>query len=84
MIIGGKTCRSCEHRYVLNGVVFCHRYPPVVLLVPMPGSNGQLQPGYQSAFPAVDPSMPCGEYKRSEAFARDEVSGAATDGMVRQ
>lgn len=84
MIIGGKTCRSCEYRYILNGTVFCHRFPPQVLLVPMPGPNGQMQPGFQSAFPAVDPSMICGEYRRSEAMANEEVSTAATNGMVRQ
>ncbi len=84
MIIGGKTCRSCEYRRVANGVVFCHRFPPQVMIVPMRDSAGAVSPGFQSVYPAVDPAMPCGEYRRSETFANEEVAGAATDGMMRQ
>jgi hypothetical protein len=39
----------------------------------MPGPKGQVTPGFQSAYPVVDPDMPCGEYSRSEAFMPGEV-----------
>jgi hypothetical protein len=72
-IIGGKSCRSCMHRRMAGQETFCYRYPPTVLLVPMPGPKGQVAPGFQSAYPAVNPDMPCGEYARSEVFASEEV-----------
>lgn len=72
-IIGGKSCRSCMHRRMAGQETFCYRYPPTVLLVPMPGPKGQVTPGFQSAYPVVDPDMPCGEYSRSEAFMPGEV-----------
>jgi hypothetical protein len=79
VIIGGKTCRSCVYRHLTEpgAGVFCKRYPPQILLVPVPGPNGQMQPSIQSAYPTVDPMLPCGEYARSEIFATEEVSGAS-------
>lgn len=79
MIIGGRTCRSCAHRHISapGAGVFCKRYPPQILLVPVSAPNGQMQATIQSAYPTVDPSLPCGEYVRSETYALDEVSGAA-------
>ncbi len=32
--------------------------------------------GFQSAYPQVDPAAPCGEYRRKEAFAAEEVRTA--------
>lgn len=86
MLIGGKTCRSCEHRHTQGSTVFCRRYPPQVMIVPVKDERGIATFGFQSAYPAVDPTMPCGEYRRSDLFAREEVeaSAAATNGMMRQ
>lgn len=85
-IIGGKTCRSCEHRRLESQVVFCYRFPPHVVVVPMPGPNGQVVPGFQSAYPQVNPILTCGEYRRKEEFARDEIRAASTEaaGALRQ
>lgn len=76
MIIGGKTCRSCVHRHAAApGQFFCKRYPPQLLLVPTPGPGGQMQATIQSAYPTVNPELPCGEYSRSEVYATEEVAG---------
>ena len=73
-IIGGRTCRSCMHRKLFGQEVFCYRYPPTVLAVPMVDPRTR-QPGvgFQSVYPSVNPDMPCGEYARSDAFASEEV-----------
>jgi hypothetical protein len=72
-IIGGRSCRSCAHRRIAGQNVFCYRYPPSVLAVPVPDAHGKPSLGFQSVYPQVEPSMPCGEYSRSEAFASEEV-----------
>ena len=53
------------------------------MAVPMRTPEGQSGIGFQSAYPIVNPELPCGEYRRSEVNAAEEVSGA-TQGMVRQ
>jgi hypothetical protein len=72
-IIGGKSCRSCSHRRIAGQEIFCYRYPPVVLAVPVPGRDGKPTLGFQSVYPQVNPDMPCGEYARSEVLASEEV-----------
>ena len=72
-LIGGRTCRSCSHRRIAGQEVFCYRYPPVALVVPLVDERGKPGFGFQSVYPVVNPDMPCGEYERSEAFATEEV-----------
>lgn len=82
-LIGGRSCRTCEHRFVQSQVILCLRYPPTLLLVPMKQPNGEIQPGAQSFYPQVNPDMPCGEYRRNEEYAALEIA-AQTQGMARQ
>jgi hypothetical protein len=82
-IIGGRSCRSCEHRRLTGRETFCYRYPPCVVVVPMPDGRGGMAAGFQSVYPQVDPNMPCGEYARSEVNAKTEIEHAA-DGATRQ
>lgn len=82
-IIGGRSCRSCEHSRMLDatGAPHCLRFPPQVfaLLVPTPqGPSMQIN----SVYPTVNPDLPCGEYRRSEAKAMDEVSGPPVGGVT--
>ena len=82
-LIGGRSCRSCEHSRQVNskGPPHCLRFPPQVfaLLVPTPtGSGVQVS----AAYPTVNPDLPCGEYRRSEARAMDEVSGPPVGGVT--
>jgi hypothetical protein len=72
-IIGGRSCRSCAHRRIAGQEVFCYRYPPVPMLVPVKDNRGQPGIAFQSVYPSVNPDMPCGEYARSEAFALEET-----------
>ena len=83
MIIGANSCRSCAHRRVVDREVFCYRYPPIVLVVPMPGPKGTPIPGFQSCYPRVDPDAPCGEYTHSAVNAA-EVVAEATRGFIKQ
>ena len=69
MLIGGKSCHSCDHRYKMGGNVFCTRYPPQAYLAP--GPRGQ--PMLQASYPPVNPAIPCGEHRRNEAFAQAEI-----------
>lgn len=76
-LIGGRTCRSCEYSRRLDpspkGPLHCMRYPPQVfaLAVPTPqGSSVQVN----STYPTVNPDLPCGEYRRSEVRAMDELA----------
>lgn len=57
------------------GPLFCLRFPPQVFAVVVPTPQG---PGVRvdATYPAVNPDMPCGEYRRSDARVMDEVSGA--------
>lgn len=75
MLIGAKSCRSCEHRLLKGASVFCRRYPPQTFVVPQQGPNGPVM-SPMSWYPPVNPEDPCGEYKRSEANAREEVMQA--------
>lgn len=83
-IIGGKTCRSCEFKLVVAQNIFCRRYPPTTLIVPQSMPDGKIVPSVQSAFPPVNPDNPCGEYRRNDLYAADELKTAANDGMLRQ
>ena len=85
-IIGGRGCGSCEHRLRVGAMIVCRRYPPQMMVIPMQQPNGQVVPGLQSNFPVVSADMICGEYRRSELHAAEEVGAAASDvtGMARQ
>jgi hypothetical protein len=73
-IIGGRSCRSCQHRRISGQEIFCYRYPPTTHVVPVPGRDGKPTFGFQSVYPAVNPDAPCGEYLRSEVFAAEEAA----------
>lgn len=83
-IIGGRSCRSCEHSRQIDvapSPPHCLRFPPQVFAVLVPTPKG---PSLQisSTYPTVNPEMPCGEYRRSEAKAMDEVSGPPLGGVT--
>jgi hypothetical protein len=71
MLIGGRSCHSCEFRYKIARSVFCTRYPPQAYLAPGP----QGQPQLSASYPPVNPAIPCGEYRRNEAFAVADLNG---------
>lgn len=79
-IIGGRTCRTCEHRTIRKQgpqeMVFCRRYPPTCVVVMGLDQRGNPISQIQSSYPCVDPNEPCGEYRRNELFADKEVAGA--------
>lgn len=82
-IIGGRSCRTCEFSRQENSVVFCLRYPPQVTAVVLPAPNGQgVGVRVDSNYPPVNPDWPCGEYRRSEARAMDEISGPPVGGVT--
>lgn len=78
VIIGGKSCRSCE--YVNFGESdrkwYCSLYPPTPFFVPQKLPNGTITPVVISTFPPVDPDRPCGQYLRSEEKAAREIAQA--------
>ena len=79
-LIGAKSCRSCEFRWVANPqVTMCRRYPPTVVVMPIPDPAARGQWGVNGFYPQVNPDWPCGEYKRSEAHALEEVTAAAKE-----
>jgi hypothetical protein len=73
-LIGGKTCSSCEYRIAMNNRMFCGRYPPQIFVVPVvdPIAKATVM-APQSSYPQVNPQLPCGEYKRNDAYAQKEV-----------
>lgn len=81
-LIGGRSCRSCEHSRLEGSVTFCLRFPPQVTSVALPMPNGQPGVRTDSTYPFVNPDWPCGEYRRSEARAMDEVSGPPVGGVT--
>lgn len=57
--IDEPTCKSCKHfspNDPNDGIGFCKRYPPVVLI----HSDGDVE----SALPVVDDTDDCGEFSR--------------------
>ncbi len=73
-LIGSKSCRSCEWRAKLHSKLFCRRFPPQNIGGLMPGPNGQPITVFTSSYPEVNADLPCGEYKRNELHASEELS----------
>jgi hypothetical protein len=81
LIIGGRTCRTCEHSHEIRPPggppqVFCTRFPPQVFALAIPGPRGGSQVNVNATYPLVNPEIPCGEYRRSEVKAMAEVGPA--------
>lgn len=84
-LIGGATCSSCSHRFRQDArIILCRRYPPQIVMVPLPGPANQVQPSVQAYFPAVAPDARCGEYQRNEGYAMQEVADQALATAVKQ
>lgn len=75
MIIGGKSCHSCEFSLALQRLTFCTRFPPQVYVAPINTPTGPV-PGLQASYPPVNPELPCGEYRRNELKAGQQISQA--------
>lgn len=84
MIIGSKSCRSCEFLSRKDGQMYCCRYPPTPFCVMQPNGQGGMTANIIAAYPPVNPDMPCGEYKRNEINAAEELLEASTAVGVRQ
>lgn len=80
-LIGGKSCRSCEHRIKMNGIMFCRRYPPQVIQVMRDTPTGP-QLAMNASYPPINPDIPCGEYERSDVNAAEEVRDAAASAKL--
>ena len=63
---------TCLYRHKQGAHVFCTRNPPQVFMGVVDGPRGP-QPAVQATYPLVNPSIPCGEYERSELFASEQV-----------
>ena len=76
-LIGGKSCRTCRYSHrpegASTGNMFCTRYPPQVFAVVVP----QGVPRVNSAYPSINPDVPCGEYHRDDARAMTEVGAVS-------
>jgi hypothetical protein len=84
-LLGAKSCRSCEHHFKLpSSLIVCKRYPPQLVFVAVPGPMGEPQWITNSFFPPVNPDIPCGEYKRNELFAAEELQVAQHGRMSAQ
>lgn len=85
MIIGGRSCRSCQYVHKFNNVLYCTFDPPQVFVLPLRDAaqnvvvdrQGMAVMSPQSTYPQVNPAIPCGQYKRSEANAATEIEEAA-------
>ena len=78
-LIGAKSCRSCEWRLKTPQapqVLMCRRNPPQVVVMPIPDPRANGQWGVNGFYPQVNPDWPCGEYRRNEANAAEEVAEA--------
>ena len=82
-LIGGKSCRSCEFRLKLHTKLHCRRYPPQNIGGLAPGERGQPVTLFVSSYPETNPDLPCGEYRRSELHAAEELRDAG-QGMIAQ
>ncbi len=79
-LIGAKSCISCEFRLRTKEqptILMCRRYPPQVVTMPIPDPRANGAWGVNGFYPQVNPAWPCGEYRRSEAFALEEIADAA-------
>lgn len=81
MLIGGKSCYSCEWRIKTGGQTFCRRFPPQVVNMMQSTPMGP-QMGLGASYPPINPTIPCGEYSRSEVFAAEEVRDAAASATL--
>lgn len=82
-LIGARSCRSCEYRLATQGKLFCRRYPPQNIGGLVPDSQGRPITMFMSSYPETNPVFPCGEYRRNEVFASEEIA-AAGQGMTPQ
>ena len=83
-LIGAKSCRSCEHRWIAKQpggpeVMMCRRYPPTVVVMPIPDPRANGAWGVNGFYPQINPDWPCGEYKRHEGHALEEIAAAAKE-----
>jgi hypothetical protein len=76
-LIGAKSCRNCEFRLKLPqqpAVLMCRRYPPQVVVMPIPDPRANGQWGVNGFYPHVNPDWPCGEYVRSDSGVAEELA----------
>lgn len=73
MLIGAKSCRTCEFRHKQGNMIFCTRNPPQIYATVTVNTVHGPQPAPVASYAPVNPDIPCGEYRRSEAFATQEV-----------
>src|SRR5579863_8173014 len=82
-LIGAKSCNSCEFKLRIPQqpkILMCRRYPPQVVTMPLPPSG---QWGINGFYPQVNPEWPCGEYRRNEQYAHEELQ-ESVQGVTQQ
>lgn len=81
-LIGVKSCHSCEFKLHMPNTpreaLFCRRYPPTLMTSVIQTPQGP-QVATNGSYAPVNPEYPCGEYKRNEAYARDELTEASRE-----
>ena len=75
MLIGAKSCRNCEFKIAKGTQLHCRRYPPQTFVLPSIGPQGPTW-APMTWYPPVNPDEPCGEHKRNEFAAMEELSQA--------
>lgn len=67
------TCATCRYNHrddSHKGELFCARFPPQAMPMPIPNQlTGQVQLRILSQFPTVNPTMRCGEYAPALALS---------------
>ena len=76
LLIGGDSCRSCHWRLKMHGALLCRRFPPTAVAIGVNNGKG-VEFAWQASYPVVAPDYPCGEYKRDDAHAAEELRDAA-------
>ena len=64
--MASESCGTCKFfkRHIQNITEgFCRRMPPIVVIAPIRGSDGKIEPRPVSATPNMHESEWCGEYK---------------------
>lgn len=59
-----RACRDCAHARTMQGTLFCQRFPPQVVALPVRISQitNEMAILPQARFPAVEAGAWCGEY----------------------
>ncbi len=79
LLIGSKSCRSCEWRLKMHGKLFCRLNPPQNIGGVVPGPRGEPVTVFVSSYPEVNADVPCGQYQRNHEYANEEMRDAAKE-----